>query len=231
MLTRAPQPAAPGIWLATPEAAGLFDPDRLAPAERDAWNQLRTRRRRLDWASSRALLDALPPAPGCRSSLSHSGGYAAVARATGALGVGVDLEWMAPRDFAGMARVAFPVAEVECLEALGDPIERSARFYEFWTLKEAFAKALGLPLVDALRQCCFAGAAPHGTARVPTAQRWWARVYAPRPRLRLAFACILDATTTGHPPPALTEWPSGVRADWPVVCSLQGAAGPAADAC
>ena len=111
-----PPPAAAGIWLATPEAAGRFDPGRLAPADRDAWTRLRTHRRRLDWASSRALLAALPEAPGSCSSLSHSAGYAAVARAPGSLRVGVDLEWMVPRDFIGMARVAFTAEEVDgCL--------------------------------------------------------------------------------------------------------------------
>ena len=226
-----PPPAAAGIWLATPEAAGRFDPGRLAPADRDAWTRLRTHRRRLDWASSRALLAALPEAPGSCSSLSHSAGYAAVARAPGSLRVGVDLEWMVPRDFIGMARVAFTAEEVDGLAALDDPAARSARFYEWWTLKEAFAKALGLPLVDALRQCCFAGTAAGGLARVPAEPGWWARVYAPRPQLRLAFVCLRGASTAGRLPPTLTEWPSCASAAWPVVRKLDDTASTGARAC
>lgn len=226
-----PQPATTAIWLATPEAAGRLDPGRLAPADREAWTRLRTRRRRLDWASSRALLAALPEAPGSCSSLSHSGGYATVARASGALSVGVDLERMVSRDFTAMASVAFADAEVACLAALDDPGERGALFYEWWTLKEAFAKALGLPLVDALRQCCFAGPDGPGTARVPAAPGWWARVYAPRPHLRLAFVCLQGPSTAGRLQPTLTEWPSWASADWPVVRSLDCAAGAGAGAC
>ena len=76
-----------------------------------------------------------------------------MALAPAAVAVGVDLEWMATRDFMGMARAAFSTNECEYLATLDDPSELCSRFYEFWTLKEAFAKALGLALVDALGQC------------------------------------------------------------------------------
>ena len=68
-----------------------------------------------------------------------------------------------------------------------------ATFYELWTLKEAFAKALRLPLVDALRQCRFVDAEFHRRADIPTTRHWRATVFAPRPQLRLAVARVADA--------------------------------------
>ena len=207
--------------MATPDAGRHLDPSRLTPADRAEWAALRTPRRRLDWASSRALLGAAPAAnpDDCASSLSHSHGFAVLARAPRSVSVGVDVEWLAPRDFRSMARTAYSALEADELESVEDPAVLSGRFYEFWTLKEAFAKALRLPLADALRQCCFAGAGRTAASApsVPTTRHWRATVFAPRPQLRLAAVFVADTAGALAAVPVTVEWPPEHPVDWPVV--------------
>ena len=119
-------------------------------------------------------------------------------------------------------------ARTECalLASLDDPRDLCATFYELWTLKEAFAKALQLPLVDALRQCRFVDAGLDRRADVPTNRHWRATVFAPRPQLRLAVARIADAPEQLDAPLATFEWPQPRRCDWTVIRSLAGG-GPA----
>ncbi len=211
------------IWFAMPRAAELLDTTRLDPADQLTWNRLRSSRRRLDWASSRALRQALSRdlGSGWNSSLSHSRGHAAVARAPGNVAIGVDLECLVPRDFLGMAVTAFTPDEARELESLEDAEDRCARFYEYWTLKEAFAKALKLPLADALVKCCFARSGSTA-ARVPTARPWRAIVYAPRERLRLAVVSVDELETSSAGLPRTMEWPPGREAAWPVVQKFEG---------
>jgi hypothetical protein len=215
-------PATTEVWLATPQAADLLDLARLDPTELLTWKRLHTARRRSDWASSRALRQALsgdPRSDWC-SSLSHSRGHAALARASGNVAIGVDLEWMAPRDFLGLARAVFAPEEVGELESLQDATELCARFYEYWTLKEAFAKALQLPLADALGKCCFADTGSTA-ARVPTARPWRAVVFAPRARLRLAVASLGDVPWPPTGTLRTMEWPPPRAAAWFVVQKLE----------
>jgi phosphopantetheinyl transferase (holo-ACP synthase) len=207
-------------WLATPEAANLLDPSHLHGREREEWASVQTARRRRDWASSRALLGAAAVTGDQSGSLSHSRGYAALALAPGAVAVGVDLEWLAPREFRGMADVAYSRVEYELLASLGDPQELCATFYELWTLKEAFAKALRLPLVDALRQCRFVDAEFDRRADIPTTRHWRATVFAPRPQLRLAVARVADAAEHLDVPLGTFEWPRPRTSDWTVIRSL-----------
>lgn len=218
------------VWLATPEAAGRLDPEQLSPADRAAWEAIRTRRRRQDWASSRALLAAAAPAAGQACSLSHSRGYAALALARATTAIGVDVEWLAPRDFPSLAELAFCPAEAAHLASLQDPAMACALFYELWTLKEAFAKALGLPLADALRQCTWQPGGDTVDVTLPTSQPWQAVVFAPRPELRLALAIVGDAATAPAPSIRTMEWPPAAAARWPVV-RRWSAAGRAANPC
>lgn len=213
------------VWLATPDAARLFDPSKLNADARAEWDGLHTARRRTDWASSRALLGAVPVSASRASSLSHSRGFAALALAPGHVAVGVDVEWQSPRDFLGMARTAYSPAEADELASVGDPAALRGRFYEAWTLKEAFAKALRLPLADALSQCCFCGADDAAAARVPTTRPWSAIVFAPRPQLRLAVVMVAN---DGSALPAVLrtlEWPPGHAAAWPIVRRLVSGVG------
>lgn len=209
------------VWLATPEAAARLDPQVLAPAERAAWDAIRTSRRRMDWASSRALLDAVP-ATGQSRSLSHSRGYAALACASGVASIGIDVEWLAPRDFASLADLAFDPGEAAGLASLPDPAAACASFYETWTMKEAFAKALGLPLAAALRECTRERAGGAETLRLPTEQPWRATVYAPRPELRLALAVVGTDVGTAVPRVRTMEWPPATVARWPIVQQWHG---------
>jgi hypothetical protein len=221
-MSQAARTSAVDVWLATPDAARQFDPSTLSREDRAAWEALHTDRRRLDWASSRALQGVVPVAGGQASSLSHSHGFAARARAPGHIAVGVDVEWLAPRDFLSLARTAYSAAEADEFETLGDPSVRPGRFYETWTLKEAFAKALRLSLADALGNCCFAFSSGTATATVPTTRHWRATVFAPRPQLRLALVLVADAGETLAADPATMEWPPARAATWPVVRRLSG---------
>lgn len=216
-------PASPEVievWLATPDAAGRFDPSELDDADRAAWAAIHTSRRRRDWESSRALLAAVPVAGERRSSMSHSHGFAALAVAPAKVAVGVDVEWLATRDFRGMADTAYSAEECACLAALDDPSELRSTFYAFWTLKEAFAKALRLPLADALRRCRFIGTDGTHRATIPTTQAWRATVLAPRPDLRLAIVRLYDSPAAMHERLETGEWPQPRARDWPVVLDL-----------
>ena len=230
-MTKPAGPSAADLWLATPAAALLLDPSRLSAADRAEWDGLHTARRREDWASSRALLASVPVADVLASSLSHSRGFAALARTPRQVAVGVDVEWLSTRDFLSMARMAYAPAEADELAALGDPAGLRGRFYEAWTLKEAFAKALRLPLADALGQCRFTGADDVATARVPTSRPWSATVFAPRPQLRLAVVMVADDSAAVPSVLHTLEWPSGHAVAWRVVRRLAGGGGAMAATC
>lgn len=213
------------VWLATPDAANHFEPSRLSDSDNDEWTAIRTPRRRIDWASSRALLDAVPVGADRRSSLSHSHGHAALAVVADSVAVGVDVEWLAPRDFVAIANFAYAAAEAAHLATLGDPANVRATFYQFWTLKEAFAKALRLPLADALRGCCFVDPSGARRAVIPTSRPWRAMVFAPRPQLRLAVAFVTESATTLPEALSTMEWPRPRGREWPTIMDL-GTTGP-----
>jgi hypothetical protein len=161
---------------------------------------------------------------GCRGhrqpgSVSHSRGYAAWPSHPAQVAVGVDLQCgtaRVPRD--GGRRLL--AVEYELLASLGDPQELCATFYELWTLKEAFAKALRLPLVDALRRCRFVDAEFDHRADIPTTRHWRATVFAPRPQLRLAVARVADGAEHLDVPLGKFEWPRPRTSDWTVIRSL-----------
>jgi hypothetical protein len=210
------------VWLATPDAADRFDPSGLDTAGNDEWAAIRTLRRRRDWASSRALLGAVPVAVERQQSLSHSHGFAAIAVAPATVAVGVDLEWLAPRNFEGMASIAFSASECSYLASLDDPSDLCSTFYEFWTLKEAFAKALRLPLPDVLRLCHLIDSSGVRRPEIPTAKSWRATVFAPRPQLRLAVVRMQDSRVPAREAMNMVEWPLPRTREWPVVQELVG---------
>jgi 4'-phosphopantetheinyl transferase len=100
----------------------------------------------------------LDPA-GLNFSLSHSGDLAAVA--VGEIAeIGIDLEKTRPiADWEEVARLWFHPAEIEWVRSAADARRRDA-FFEVWTAKEAYIKANGRGLSQALDAFSVVGAAP-----------------------------------------------------------------------
>lgn len=212
------------VWLGAPEAERLFDADRLRDADRVRLSELRGELRRREFAVSRALRDAALGDSSDPSSLSHSHGWASVARGhskcSPALAIGVDLEFHRQRNLLGIARFAFDAAEIAVLEAL-DPGQQPGVFYALWTMKEAMAKALRIPLLVASRQCVFLPPEPSCTSwrgSAPTGLPWMARAFAPRPDMALSVVIIgSDCSSV-----TCREWPPERPGEWKVVAAIQG---------
>jgi 4'-phosphopantetheinyl transferase len=84
----------------------------------------------------------LVDSPGIEFNLAHSGGFALIGVTRGAP-IGVDVEVVRPiEDMARLARHCFAPAEVVELEAL-PPTARLESFFNAWTRKEAYIKAIG----------------------------------------------------------------------------------------
>jgi phosphopantetheinyl transferase (holo-ACP synthase) len=214
-------------WLATPEVGREFEPERLDVADRLAWTWLKSTRRRRDWAVSRALLAAVAADAEHEVSLSHSHGYAALALAEKPVAVGVDVEWLAERDFRSLAEIAFTTDEARFLAELEGDDERRAAFYDLWTLKEAFAKALRLHLIEALGRCRVTCSHADWVAEIPTASYWRAVVYAPRPTLRLAVVQAAESPQMLEAPLRTLEWPPARDVEWRITRRLCGSGGAA----
>jgi hypothetical protein len=195
------------VWLATPAAAAqAVAPGSPAPHTR----------RQVERAISRALTRHCAPSPRQNTSLSHSHGHVALGIAGCDTLIGVDLEYLRRRDVLGIAELAFDPKEAASLERLHDP-ERQQRFYELWTLKEAFAKALALDLLTALRRCRLYASASGWRADIPTDLAWSAVVVAPRPEFRLAVVRLAkDAESPECDLPATYEWPEPAPGPWSV---------------
>ena len=96
----------------------------------------------------------LPGIPDLRFNLSHSGDQALCAVVLGA-DVGVDIEAHAERsNAASLARRFFHPTECEALFSREGTALREA-FYQLWTLKEAYIKAVGGGLSIPLRRFAF----------------------------------------------------------------------------
>jgi len=93
-----------------------------------------------------------------RFNLSHTRGLVALAICQG-FDVGIDVEDSSrPLDVFELAPLALSPNEWSAIEPLA-PTERTQRFYQLWTLKEAYVKALGAGLSLALPEVAFE---PHG---------------------------------------------------------------------
>jgi len=94
-------------------------------------------------------------APPLSFSLSHTHGFVACAAARG-VDVGIDAESIDRIvDAHEVARRFFAPAEIAMLDACRDEPERSRKFVELWTLKEAYVKAIGKGLIVPLDQFSF----------------------------------------------------------------------------
>lgn len=206
------------LWLATPDAAQHFDPAELTDEERDRMAHLQRQARREEFAVSRALrAHARQAAPSPVSeSMSHSGGYAALAlaRVHPVLRVGVDLELHRGRRSLAAASTVFTRSEMRALEAAPGP-EREPLFYAIWTVKEALAKVLQLPLMEALRSCEVLVDGPQWEVRAPMSGAGGVVLYQPRAELTLAVAWI-----GAKLPIEAWSWPPQRPASWPLIAAI-----------
>lgn len=136
--------------------------------------------------------------PALRFNLSHTRGMVACAVAL-AQDIGVDVEQVERRlDVHALARSVFSEEERADLEALPPEAQRG-RFFELWTLKEAYIKAVGQGLALPLRSISLQlapGRAPRIGFAPPViddATQWWFHVVQPRPTHTLAVAVRCDS--------------------------------------
>ena len=126
-----------------------------------------------------------------RFNLSHTDGLIAVALARGELGVDVEDTWRRSHTDQ-IAEHFFAPAEVQALRAL--PADRQhGRFFELWTLKEAYIKARGMGLAISLHAFAYAlDDAAIGLTIDPSlgdeASGWQLFLRAPTERHQLALA-------------------------------------------
>jgi hypothetical protein len=205
------------LWLGFPTAREHFDSATLSEADQARLADFRSGRRRADFEVSRALLAAVDVRAAAQS-MSHSAEHAALLMASDGCQLGVDLEINRPRDVLKLARFGFHEDEVRALEC-ADPASRQGLFYTLWTLKESFAKALQLELVDALRQCVFWNEGGQWHGRVPSGLPWRAVVFQPRPDLFVAAAWIARSEAASI---QLWEWPPKKRGEWPIIAACAG---------
>jgi phosphopantetheinyl transferase (holo-ACP synthase) len=167
-----------------------------------------------------------PHAPeGVALSLSHSGGYAAAAASRAAVRVGVDLECERQRDMTRIARFAFTEHEYAQLDALASADERVQRFYILWTLKEAFAKALSLPLLGSLRRCTFLEDGGAWRGDVPSESAWIARAFRASPTVVLSVVALLPEQVAPENFSVSThEWPAPSATPWRALATLHSGA-------
>jgi phosphopantetheinyl transferase (holo-ACP synthase) len=198
------------LWLATPEC-GISAGNSATP---------RKVRRAIEKTASLALLTntGAPAMP--RRSLSHSNGCAAIAIVPAGCRAGIDIEVTTSRDVRSIAQFAFAPDEAQALHSLAEP-EAMAQFYILWTLKEAFAKALGIPLLAAMRECSFVRHVDCYTARLPSRAPWRAAVFAPRPALTLA-AVMIGPHEAASDDWECRDWPGTAVRSWRCLATFGG---------
>jgi len=144
--------------------------------------------------------------PALRFNLSHTRGLVACAVAIAA-DVGVDVEQVERRlDIDQLARSVFSESEREAMAAL--PVEaQRKRFFQLWTLKESYIKAVGKGLALPLRAISLrldAEPTPRiefGPQIADDGRDWWFHVRQPRPSHMLSVAL----RSAGQPRFALHE--------------------------
>jgi 4'-phosphopantetheinyl transferase len=132
-------------------------------------------------------------ASGVRFNLSHTHGLVACA-VTQEHDIGVDVEYIERRvELLGVARHVFSEQEVLGLTALTDAAQRD-RFFDLWTLKEAYVKAIGKGLGAPLQAITFLPSEPDSVPVLFAAEArdrstdWCFRRHTPGPAHRLAVA-------------------------------------------
>jgi 4'-phosphopantetheinyl transferase len=145
----------------------------------------------------RPEIAAPEPAAAFRFNLSHTHGLVACA-VTRAADIGVDVEYVERKvELLGVANHVFSPREIQGLVALSGGAQRE-RFFELWTLKEAYIKAIGKGLSAPLRSITFQPDRPdpvpvHFEAEVEDDHaRWCLRRFQVGPLHRLALALAAD---------------------------------------
>jgi len=138
-------------------------------------------------------------APRLRLNLSHTRGLAAAALTVGG-DIGIDVEWL-DRKAASLDLAQRFFAPAECAQlARIAPEQAGEAFLDFWTLKEAYVKAIGKGLAHALDQFAFT-LAPLAIQFEPTPgddpADWLFRQFRPTPRHVMALA--LRPSGAGQP--------------------------------
>ena len=148
----------------------------------------------------RPEIAAPEPARVFRFNLSHTHGLVACGVCRGA-DIGVDVEYVERRvELMAVAKHVFSEVEVAGLAALSGTAQR-ARFFDLWTLKEAYIKAIGKGLSAPLRSITFDPTQPDpvpvsfGPEVADDPARWCLRrfVVGREHRLALALAAPPDA--------------------------------------
>jgi 4'-phosphopantetheinyl transferase len=99
-------------------------------------------------------IEAAADMPALRFNLSHTKGMVACVVALDRI-CGVDVEHIKPlKDMAGIAEAVFSNSEIAYLDAQ-DEADRPEHFFKFWTLKEAYIKAIGQGLSAPLKDIAF----------------------------------------------------------------------------
>lgn len=215
------------VWLATPAGRAHFDAARLNAADAARHRSLRRAGRREGFAVSRGLLQSLGLPDDLPYSLSHSGAYGALATGTNRVRTGVDIERHRPRDWLALAHFAFSAEEAGALEAASEE-SRPRAFYTRWVMKEALAKALQIPLLEATRECRFLEQDGRWTGQAPCDEPWRIIACEPVPDLSLAVAFVgagCDAQVVTW------EWPPLRRVQWPITANFFWPAKPASASC
>jgi len=239
-----PLPGEVHLWLASPDTVcaeraaallGLLDVD-----ERERWARFRLERHRREYLAAHALLrlslsrhaavrpsawsfsagprgrpEVAGPCVGLalRFNLTHTAGLVACAVTAGG-DVGVDAERVERRrDLLGLA--AHVLAPGELQDVRDQPEEaRPGRFYDYWTLKEAYAKAHGAGLALPLRSVCFG---LQGAGRVAATFHppldddpagWWFTLLRPTPEHRAAVAVRVPPGSEARLRVRFLRWPA-----------------------
>jgi 4'-phosphopantetheinyl transferase len=136
-----------------------------------------------------------------RFNLSHTHGLVACA-VTRVADIGVDVEYVERKvEILSVGNHVFSAIEVEGLAALSGDAQRE-RFFDLWTLKEAYIKAIGKGLSAPLRAITFDPAKPDpvpvqfGPEVADRSERWCLRRIPVGPAHRLALALAAEPSAT-----------------------------------
>lgn len=129
------------VWWGSPDAAAAYRPESLSEDDRLRGGVSRSAHAQLEWQVSRVLKQCA--SGNGAQSISHSKGHAVLAAGPADVRIGVDLEFLKPRDVMALATWCCSDEEMNMLAAL-NTVARRDLFYALWTLKEAMVKAGGL---------------------------------------------------------------------------------------